>query len=472
MIVIDNESNIPLNQQIYEQIKEQIITEQITEGSKLPSTRMLSVTLNVSRNTVESAYQQLSSEGYIVSKPGSGFISQRLDSMEILKPAKEDFKNIMENEKLLQEVNPSSNYKYNFRYGSLNAPDFPLIVWKKLSNKCLSSINAESFTSYKAKRGELDLQIELMEYLSKSRGVCCKREQIIISSGLEYCLSMLCQLLRSNLNEIAIEDPGYTGAREIFINNGYNVIPISLERDGINVKELDSSSAKIVYVTPSHQFPTGSVMPIQKRLQLLDWANRKQGIIIEDDYDSEFRYNSRPIPSLQGIDSRGSVIYIGTFSKSLAPSLRLNYMVLPEALLERYNKLFSRYQAPVPFILQKIVEQFMHLGYWDRHLRKIYLTVKRKHDILIQAIHKYMGDKVVIHGENSGLHILLEFNNGLKEEEIIEKAKKYGVLVAPVSVFWMRPEKYSNNMILIGFGSMRESDIEEGIKTLKDALFL
>lgn len=471
MIVIDNESKVTFYQQIYEQIKEQIISGQIPEGSKLPSTRMLSATLNVSRNTVESAYLQLSSEGYIASKPGSGFFSLGLDNMKILKPACKDYKNIIKPEAAISEENSADEYKYNFRYGNLNAGDFPLGIWKKVTHKCLSSLNAENLGSYTAPKGEPDLQIELMKYLTESRGVSCKPEQIIVASGMQYCLSLLCQLFRSDLNQIALEDPGYIGARNIFANNGYNVIPIGLEQDGINLKELENSSAKIVYVTPSHQFPTGSIMPIQKRLKLLDWAVRNHGFIIEDDYDSEFRYDSKPIPSLQGIDSKGCVVYIGTFSKSLSPSLRINYMVLPEPLLEKYDKLFNRYQATVPFIQQKILQQFMQLGYWERHLRKIILTNKRKHDALIHAIHEFMGDKVVIHGENGGLHILLEFNNGLHEEELIERARKHGIKVYPVSAFWMRPENYSDNMILLGFGKMSENQIEEGIKKLSDALF-
>jgi GntR family transcriptional regulator / MocR family aminotransferase len=470
MIVINNESNVPIYMQIYEQIKEKIITGQIPGGSKLPSIRTFSVTLNVSRNTVESAYLQLSTEGYIESKPGSGFISLKLDSMEFLKSASDSLVNIKEPGEIVHRVNSDKHYKYNFRDRSISAHDFPLHIWKKLSNKCLSSISDENFTSYNSKSGERGLQIELMKYLNKSRGVSCSPEQIIISSGMEYTLSLLCQLFRKDLDQIAFEDPGYIVASDIFSNNGYNVAPISLEEDGINLEELYNSSAKIVYVTPSHQFPTGAVMPIKKRLKLLDWAKRKQGIIIEDDYDSEFRYDSRPIPSLQSIDSIGCVIYIGTFSKSLSPSLRINYMVLPKSLLERYDRLFNKYRVSVSFIQQKILQQFMHQGYWDRHLRKIHLTAIRKHDLLIRLILEHMGDKVIIHGENAGLHILLEFNNGLNEKELIERAKKNGVLVSPVSIFWSRPDKYSNNMILLGFGGMPEGEIVEGVHALKNAL--
>lgn len=469
MIVIDNELGMPIYMQIYEQIKKQIITKEISGGSKLPSIRTLSTTLNVSRNTVETAYQQLGSEGYIVSKPGSGYISLELECMELLKPDRKKFTEFNNPKTFINEVN-GLNYKYNFRDRSLSAHDFPLHIWKKLSNQFLSSVNSEDFAKYNAKTGEIDLQIELMKYLHKSRGVSCNPEQIIISPGMEYSLSLLCQLLRENYDQIAFEEPGYMVARDIFKNNGFNIIPINLINDGINIEELNSSSAKLLYVTPSHQFPMGFVMSIKRRLKLLEWATKNNGIILEDDYDSEFRYKSRPIPSLQSIDSKGCVVYLGTFSKTLSPSLRISYMVLPQTLLERYKKLFNWYRISVPYIQQKILQNFMQLGYWDRHLRKIHLTSMKKHDLLISTINEFMEDKVIIHGENGGLHILLEFNNGLKEKELIERAKKSSVIVSAVSTFWMNKNNYSDNMIMLGFGGMPEHEIVEGIKALKSSL--
>ncbi len=480
MIILDINSEAPLYLQIYKQLKEQIISGEISEGQKLPSTRKLSTSLNVSRNTVENAYMQLSSEGYIKSKAGSGFIAQKLDNPTILKQEKIDTKtsnfsksNIIDNNINLSDYNPyygdGYDYKYNFEYGKLSSEDFPLRIWKRVSNKCLSTVNSEDMTSYSSSTGEIDLQKEIMNYLKASRGVSCTPSQIIISSGSEYCLSLLSQLFRGSFDEIAVEDPGYSGAKDIFINNGYKAIPISLEDDGINLNELETTKARIVYTTPSHQFPTGVVMPIAKRLKLLDWAKRKNGIIIEDDYDSELRYNSKPIPSMQSIDSNDSVIYIGTFSKCFSPSLRMNYMVLPKQWLERYYRHFKMYQTPVPLIHQKIMQQFMNLGHFERHLHKIYLINKRKHDILIQTIQSLMGDNVSIYAKNAGLHILLQVNNGLTEEELINKAKDHGVKVYPVSFFWIKKENYSNNMVLLGFGGMLENDIVEGIKLLNEA---
>ena len=471
MIILDSDLSVPLYLQIYQQLKEEIISKQFSQGSKLPSTRSLSTTLNVSRNTVESAYLQLCSEGYIESKPGSGFIVLKLDTLIISKLKRDKSYKFEEYTQKIPEVKSVNTYKYNFSYGNLSAPNFPLRIWRKISNQCLAAITTKDMTSYSASKGEPDLQIEIMKYLNKSRGFSCTPGQVIVSTGIEYCLSLLCQLFRRDFHEIAMEDPGHFGARNVFINNGYNVIPINLEADGIDLNQLEFSTAKIIYVTPSHQFPTGSVMPIQKRLKLLDWAMRKNGIIIEDDYDSELRYNSRPIPSIQSISTKENVVYIGTFSKALSPSLRINYMVLPEVWLERFEKIFRTYQTPVPLIQQKIIHQFMYLGHFESHVRKICLANKRKHDILIHTINELMGDKVIIHGKNAGLHILLEFKNGLSEAEIIKRAEINGVIVNPVSTFWMRSEKYSNNMVMLGFGEISESEIIGGIKILNDAWF-
>jgi GntR family transcriptional regulator/MocR family aminotransferase len=310
-----------------------------------------------------------------------------------------------------------------------------------------------------------------MKYLNKSRGVSCDSSQIIVCSGFEHCISLLSQMLQKYYNTIAMEDPGYIGAKTVFSNNGFNIKAITLKNDEIDLSQLEKSSSQVIYVTPSHQFPTGTVMSIQKRLELLDWARRKNGIIVEDDYDSELRYNSRPIPSIQSITSEETVIYIGTFSKCLSPSLRISYMVLPSPYLKIYESLLRNYQNSVPLLQQKILQQFMFLGHFDTHLRKICLANKRKHDLLITTINYKMGDMVTIHGKNAGLHIILEVNNGFDEKKLINYAEKKGVQVYPVSTFWINLNSYSNNMVLLGFGAMSESEILEGVKLLTLAWF-
>lgn len=467
MIILNNDADIPLYVQIYEQLKEQIITGELREGSKLPSTRHLAETLAVGRNTVENAYLQLSSEGYVESRIGSGFVIQNIQSMTNFVYKEIHYKSPIESK--TEKDNALKIYPYNFEYGHLSSSDFPLGIWKKVTNKALASLTAEDMTRYSERKGELELRKDIADYLRKSRGVSCIPDQVILCSGFEYALSLLSQLLRETYDQVALEDPGYSGARDIFKNNGFKVVPISVEKDGLNLNELENSSSSIVYVTPSHQFPTGVVMPIQKRLLLHNWARRKNGIIIEDDYDSELRYNSRPIPSISSVAGSENVIYIGTLSKALSPSLRVSYMVLPDKWMTRYNGDFEMYQSPVSLIQQRIIQQFIHSGHWERHLRKTCIANKRKHDLLIHTIQELMDDIVVIHGRNAGLHILLESTQGLTEREMIEKAKERGVLVYPVSMFWLNTNRYSNNMVLLGFGNVSEEVIVEGIKQLAQA---
>ena len=212
-------------------------------------------------------------------------------------------------------------------------------------------------------------------------------------------------------------------------------------------------------------------MPINKRLNLIEWAEKNDAYIIEDDYDSELRYNSRPIPSIHSLDKKGRVIYLNSFSKTFAPGLRMGFFVLPESLLENYQSKFSRYDCPVSWLEQRAMCKFIQQGHWNRHLNKSCLSNKKKHDTLISSIHELMKDRVRIYGKNAGLHILLEVNNGMTEKELIESAKKVDVKVYSVSEYWINLQSYSDNMVLIGFGSLSEEEITAGIKLLASAWF-
>jgi GntR family transcriptional regulator/MocR family aminotransferase len=466
MIILDNNSQTPLYAQIYEQLKQEIVTGILPEGSRLPSTRHLAQTLAVGRNTVEYAYLQLSSEGYVTSRVGSGFTVEKLSGFMYL-TSKNDSQQVEQSS--AQDKGPFNLYPYHFQYGNLSAQDFPIHMWKKISSKALASLTAEDMTAYCDKMGEMDLRHDLSVYLQESRGVFCSAEQIIICSGFDYALTLLCQLLRNKMTHIAIEEPGYNGAKNIFIDNGFTLLPVPVEKDGLNMEELERSAAEIVYVTPSHQFPTGAVTSIQKRLLLLEWAKRKNGFIIEDDYDSELRYHSRPIPSISSVVGSEHVVYIGTFSKALSPSLRMSYMVLPLKLLNLYHNELTMQQTPVSILDQRIIRELMRSGYWANHLRKTCVVYKKKHDVLIRTISETMEGMVKVHGKNAGLHILLESLQGLTEKEMIERAKEHGVLVMPVSIFWSNPTNYSDNMVLLGFGNISEHDIIQGIKALSHA---
>lgn len=466
MITLDDNLKEPLYLQIYNQLKTNIITGVLSNGAKLPPTRVLAKDLEVGRNTVENAYAQLCSEGYISSRMGSGFIVNTIDTFLHPLPAQ------TKHEKHLSRPikNPQENTKFNFEYGRLNPDEFPIKIWRKYMNQALTTCGATFLVSYNDRQGEWGLRAEIMKYLNMSRGVQCHPDQIVLCCGTLQSLDLICHLVNGHSTEIAIEEPAYEGAREVFRSNDYKVLPIQVGKNGINLEILAETNAKIVYVTPSHQFPTGAVMPIQQRLKLLDWAKKNNSVILEDDYDGELRYNTKPIPSLQSLDTNGSVIYLGTFSKTLGPGLRLNYVVLPEVWLKRYHEVLDHYHSPVPWLQQKTLELFISKGDWERHLRKLCISQKKKHDLLIKTVGELMGENVKIHGQNAGLHVLLEFEKK-KEKELIEQAQANGVKVYPVSKYWINPEQYFNNMVLLGYSSLTEQDIYEGLMLLNQAWF-
>src|SRR5690625_3898501 len=368
----------PLYTQLYEYIKGNIKTGRISSGARLPSIRNLSSHLSISKNTVDSAYQQLI-EGYIESRPKSGLFVIKYEE-QFLFPQSHSPQRYGDYEKF-ERV--KLDYKYDFRQGKVDQDSFPSATWRKLTNQVL---NEKDIFSYGDQQGEPELRLELAKYLYQSRGVSSSPNQIIIGGGIQQLLSLLCLIIDSKGQSIAIENPGYDGARAIFNHHHFKVKPIELDDNGICMQQLQQSDARLVYVTPSHQFPLGIVMPIANRMNLIEWANHVNGFIIEDDYDSEFRYKGKPIPALQGLDSYDRVIYMGTLSKSLLPSIRLSYMVLPKPLLEKYQTEFNMYEQPVSKIHQKTLYQFMQRGDWQKHLRKMRNIYQKKHDVLFKAI--------------------------------------------------------------------------------------
>ncbi|SFL75782.1 MocR-like pyridoxine biosynthesis transcription factor PdxR [Pelosinus propionicus] len=471
MIHIDGTLHMPMYQQIYEQLKKKILTGTFKEGDRLTPTRVFAKNFCVSRNTVENAYSQLCLEGYVLNKPGSGFIVQNMnDQVLIAEQPKEPVHESDDADQSPLTSEESEKYLYDFQYGNLDIP-FPYSLWRRFTAEVLLSLDARRINSYNDKQGELDLRIQIMKYLQEARAVSCTPDQIVLCCGTQYALDLVCKLFSDGNRKLAMEEPGYNGARTVFENNGFEILPIPVQSDGIQVSTLERSSAKLAYITPSHQFPTGVVMPIQNRFHLLHWATEANGIIIEDDYDSELRYHARPIPALQSLDTSGRVIYMGTFSKSLSPGLRMGYMILPKWLLPKYHAMFARYSSSIPWLEQKIVSLYMAGGHWERHLRKICLYNKKKHDIMLKTITQLMGDKVIIQGSNAGLHILLEFANGEKQNWLIDKAKEYQVKVYPTTPFWHATENRPENTLLLGFSMLNEKEIFNGLTLLNKAWF-
>ncbi|KYG26097.1 PLP-dependent aminotransferase family protein [Alkalihalobacillus trypoxylicola] len=461
---LNQSSKDPLYMQLYTFIKTEIQNGQLEAGVKLPSIRQLASHLNISKNTVEVTYQQLIAEGYVENKERVGFYVAAFDADLI--PQKQS------NQPLFAEVskNEDKTFTYDFRQGKIDLDDFPYSIWRRLSNESIIAENNSTFL-YGDPQGEPELRVQIAKYLYHSRGVHCSPNQIIVGAGTQSLLSLLCQLIGMDHRNVAIEEPGYDGAKMVFKNLGFNLHPIELDENGIGIEPLKNTDAKIVYVTPSHQFPMGMIMPYSKRIQLLHWAEAFNGYIVEDDYDGEFRYIGKPIPSLQGLDSTGKVIYLGTFSKSLSPALRMSYMVLPPLLLSQFKDTFPSYEPTCSKLHQKTLQLFMENGHWDRHIRKMRKTYQNKHSALVSSIKRMFGSRVQMIGSHSGLHILLKIDNQMSEAELIHSARENDVKVYATSTYWMNETNTESPMILLGFGGLTEEQIREGISRLCRAWF-
>ena len=465
MLYIKKETGKQLYYQIYEYYRDNILSGQIAEHTPLPSTRQLAEELSVSRTTVDTAYQQLLAEGYIYSVPKSGYYVSHVAHM---KPAATAPSFHAKNDIAEEDLIHIEGIRYNFQYGRLSADTFPYKLWKKLTNKVLLEMDPVHITAYNSRTGEAAFKEEIAKYIYASRNVSCDADHIVIGSSLLTIISLICQLFQGEAKTVAIENPCYDTVRHFFINHGYDICPISLTDDGLDVERLAGIKTKLVYITPSHQFPTGKVMSVNQRIHLLQWAEENDAFIIEDDYDSEYRYDSKPLPSLQSLDSANRVIYTNTFSKSLAPALRTSFMALPPQLKTRYDAKFANYNCTVSLLTQLTLTQFMAEGHWTRHLRKIALMNKKKHNHLVRQIAEQLGAFANIHGNNAGLHLLLSVHNGMEEPALIAAAKTKGVMVYPVSHYYAAPPA-KNNCVLLGFGGLSLDEITEGVRLLREA---
>ena len=355
-------------------------------------------------------------------------------------------------------------YKYDFTPNGVDLKSFPYNAWRKLSKDILMDDKTELFRAGDS-QGEYGFRNAICNYLYQARGVNCTPDQIIIGAGSDYILMLLSTILGIH-HRIAFEDPTYKQAYRMVRSLSYETAPVPMDKNGMKVSELEKSGADIAYVTPSHQYPTGVIMPLKRRLELLRWASQEEGrYIIEDDYDSEFRYKGKPIPALQGYDGEDKVIYLGTFSKSIAPAIRLSYMVLPKPLLEVYDQKSRFVNSTVSKVDQMIVQKFIEEGYYERHLNKTRALYKSRHDVLIEGLRPMM-DICKISGEHAGVHLLLTFHNGMSEEELIQRAEAEDIRVYGLSDYCIQEKYEGNATILLGYANLSEEQIREAVQIL------
>lgn len=463
--IFDSYNNLPLYEQLYGFIKKDIEKGYFDLNRKLPSRRKFAEHLKVSTSTIDRAYFQLEAEGYIYSKPKSGYFVNFFEKNlheNINNNEKKLFDNIKENKKI--------KYKYDFKTNSVDTDSFPFSVWTKLMRQVLSN-NKEEILSDSDPRGIKVLREEISNYLYNFRGIKANPEQVILGSGSEYIYTLLTQIIGRKL-KYGIENPGYLKIRKIFQVNGVETLPLTLDEHGICIEEMDKSGINVVHTTPSHQFPLGMVMPVSRRNSLLNWMNKISGrYLIEADYDSEFRSSGRPIPALKSLDKAGKVIYVNTFSRSLIPTLRINYVLLPEELMNVYWENYSFYSCSISNIEQLTLAKFLKLGYFERHITRMRKIYKEKREIFIQALgQSKLKSKIKIIRQEAGIHLLMEVHNGMNESELIKSAAKRGIRVYGVSEYYSFskancPEK----TLVIGYSGMGKTDLLSAIKELEAA---
>lgn len=470
-ISLNPDSKEPMYQQIYEYIKQEILSGRLSHPDKLPSARSLAGFLQVSRSTVDTAYDQLVAEGYVEPKEKRGYFVNPMTHIQ-------NFSSLSSPQKFC-EANQSQNsvsknknntIYYDFNPDSIDTTHFPYSVWKSIGKNELD--NSDNFLAGNH-FGEVDLRKSIAAYLHGSRGVQCTPEQIIVGAGLDHLLQMLCVLFQRK-KIVAMEDPGYKSARKVLLASGYTVRDIPLRNNTFDLTSLKQSDADICYVTPTHQFPLGTVMPVPVRQTLLTWAMEQQGrYIIEDDHDSEFRYVGKPIPALQSLDTRGNVIYIGTFSKAISPALRVGYMVLPPALYEQYQEICGSFSCPVSRINQAILTGFIRDGYFEKHLNRMRKRYKNKHDFMVSCIHEYFPDDTFcITGDNAGLYVLLHYYGKETAENIEKRAEKNDIKLYSLKKYYASLPADFHPTYLLGFANMSEDRIRKGLHLLAKEVFL
>jgi len=416
-ISIDKNSNIPLYIQLYEYIKNEIVNNTFRANYKLPSIREAAALLNISKTTIENTYNQLIVEGYIENIPKRGF-----------------FVNEIGNYKYNKEFTPTHSYKkqisdeYIYKNNGVDSTSFNVDTWKKLYNRVLTE-EATNIYIGGSVQGEYELRYEISEFVNNLRGGKTSPEQVIVGAGIQYLLGILTGILKNDYDSVSIETPGYKKAEYIFEDYMFKINHIPVNNDSLSIESLLESNSKLLYVSPSHQYPLGNVMPINKRLELLNWANSVNGLIIEDDYDGIIRYDGMPIPCLQGLDNNDCVIYLGSFSKTLLPSLRISYMIIPKKLIGSYQQIKYKYTQSTSKIDNIVLSLFMKDGYITKHLRKIRRIYKKKNLAITNYLNQNYKDKVTIVNSASGFHLVLEVITDKIAADILLNCKKNNILI-------------------------------------------
>ncbi|MBO5458697.1 MAG: PLP-dependent aminotransferase family protein [Lachnospira sp.] len=470
----ENTGSDSLYEHLYKCIKEDILSGRLLPDYKLPSKRSFAKNLGISTITVENAYSQLMAEGYIYSMPKRGYYvadisatgqSLALNSTADKQPHDNSSYPVSPNE-AFSPAAANDDCLINFSTNHTSTANFPFYTWAKLMKEVMSDKTNELLTPSPA-AGIIELRSAIAKHLYDFRGMNVLPEQIIVGAGTEYLYGLLIQLLGRD-KVFAVEDPGYSKIRQIYESNNVECLCIPLDNDGILMRSLSECNADILHLSPSHHYPTGIVTPISRRYEILGWASKSDSrYIIEDDYDSEFRLLGKPIPSLQSIDVSDKVIYMNTFTKSLAPTIRISYMILPLPLMPRFNKQLGFYSCTVSNFEQYTLARFINEGHFEKHINRMRIYYRNQRDLLITAIKKSpLNSCVTIQEKDAGLHFLIKANTSLTDEELIENAKKAGLKITCLSQYYYNQSIAIHHTLVINYSALQPETIPKAVKML------
>ncbi|MGO2988491.1 MAG: PLP-dependent aminotransferase family protein [Staphylococcus saprophyticus] len=459
---MQRDSNLYIYRQLYTQLKEDILAFKYNSHEKLPSKRVMSKHKDISINSVKAAYEQLLAEGYIYTQERKGYYIEPIDKL------------IIENDKQpsleTYHEHTATEFEYSFSHMSTDISEFPVDTWTKMMKQVFQNYD-HYLSSIPEVKGPMELRQSIAKLISYQRGIHCHPEQIVIGSGTNALLTKLIELMTKNIT-IAVEDPGYSRFRTLLEQTRINMEPIALDRKGISLEGIKDIQPNAVIVTPSHQFPIGTIMPVSRRIDLLNWASKTHSYIIEDDYDSEFKYETDNIPSLFSFDKNESVIYLGTFSKTLMPSIRMSYMILPTKLVRQFE-LQNQNTIPDYSMLNALTLNLMiKEGHYEKYIKKMHQLYGKKRENLIAHLSMAFGEHIQIKDTQAGLHFIIEVNSPYSYEEIETRAKEQKLELYTINRFKVKALQKNNGpkILIIGFSKIEQNHIPEAVQRLKSVL--
>jgi GntR family transcriptional regulator / MocR family aminotransferase len=479
LIRIDSTRRVPLQQQIYDSVRQAILSGVLTPGTRLPSSRILAQDLSIARMTAVLAFEQLAAEGYIASRVGAGtYVNHELPDVDV-QPANARVPHAkhppLSRRGLALSQMPRVITKIDgppraFRLGVPALDRFPVALWNRIVSRRMRQLNAKQL-DYGHAAGSSALREAIALHVSRSRGTTCTAEQVIVVAGAQQGLELIAKLLLDPGDLAWMEEPGYPAARGALISAGARIESAPIDDQGIRVEHLKSlkQRARLIYTTPSHQFPLGVQMSLPRRLALLRWARDVRAWIVEDDYDSEFRYGARAAPSLHGLDPDGRVIYVGSFSKTLFPALRLGYVIVPRDLHASITNARRASDLHPPGLLQEVVAEMMLEGHFERHLRRMNTHHRERLEALDESLRRYCNGALTLRPVTTGLHAVADLQEA-NAESVFREALALGVEAMPLSSYYAGRRRAPSNALVLGFGGVPSKVVKESVKRLAGAI--